>query len=66
MPTDQTPPHSMQLSEKERVMRNKKKVSIPLRAADARRSVTNILEWNCYLPCDCVKTMVRMGWDYTT
>jgi hypothetical protein len=39
---------------------------IPLRAADAKRSVQNILEWNAYLPSDCVRTMVRMGWDYTT
>jgi hypothetical protein len=38
----------------------------PLRAADANRSVQNILQWNCYLPIDCVRTMVRMGWDYTT
>jgi hypothetical protein len=38
----------------------------PLRAAGARRSVKNILLWNCYLPADCVKTMVRMGWDFTT
>jgi hypothetical protein len=41
-------------------------IHAPLRAADARRSVTNILRWNCYLPADCVKTMVRMGWDFTT
>jgi hypothetical protein len=39
---------------------------IPLRAADARRSVKNILHWNTYLPPNCVRTMVRMGWDYTT
>jgi hypothetical protein len=39
---------------------------IPLRAADAKRSVKNILQWNAYLPSDCVRTMVRMGWDYTT
>jgi hypothetical protein len=39
---------------------------VPLRAADARHSVQNILLWNSYLPSDCVKTMVRMGWDYTT
>jgi hypothetical protein len=39
---------------------------VPLRAADARRSVKNILQWNSYLPSDCVRTMVRMGWDYTT
>jgi hypothetical protein len=41
-------------------------IHVPLRAADAKRSVKNILQWNCYLPCDCVRTMVRMGWDYTT
>ena len=39
---------------------------IPLRAADAKRSVKNILQWNSYLPPGCVRTMVRMGWDYTT
>ena len=39
---------------------------IPLRAADAKRSVRNILQWNSYLPSDCVRTMVMMGWDYTT
>jgi len=37
-----------------------------LRAANARRSVRNILDWNGYLPIDCVKAMVRMGWDYST
>jgi hypothetical protein len=39
---------------------------VPLRAADAKRSVKNILKWNAYLPTDCVRAMVRMGWDYTT
>jgi hypothetical protein len=39
---------------------------VPLRAADARRSVRNILQWNSYLPANCVRSMVRMGWDYTT
>jgi hypothetical protein len=41
-------------------------IKAPLRAADARRSVKNILQWNCYLPIDCVRAMVNMGWDYTT
>jgi hypothetical protein len=41
-------------------------IHVPLRAADAKRSVKNILQWNGYLPPDCVRTMVRMGWDYTT
>jgi hypothetical protein len=45
---------------------DKELIRVPLRAADAKRSVKNILQWNCYLPTDCDKTMVRMGWDYTT
>jgi hypothetical protein len=39
---------------------------VPLRAADAARSARNISLWNSYLPAACVRTMVRMGWDYTT
>jgi hypothetical protein len=46
--------------------KDKALVHIPLRAADAKRSVENILQWNSYLPTDCVRSMVRMGWDYTT
>jgi hypothetical protein len=38
----------------------------PLRAADANRSRANIALWNSYLLSDCVRSMVRMGWDYTT
>jgi hypothetical protein len=45
---------------------DKEMIHIPLRAADAKRSVKNILQWNCYLPPDCVRAMVKMGWDYTT
>jgi hypothetical protein len=45
---------------------DKHMIHIPLRAADAKRSVHNILDWNCYLPPDCVKAMVKMRWDYTT
>lgn len=39
---------------------------VRLRGAAARRSATNILQWNTYLPADCVRAMVSMGWDYTT
>jgi hypothetical protein len=49
-----------------RFRHDRQSIRIPLRAADAKRSVENILQWNCYLPADCVRTMVRMGWDYTT
>jgi hypothetical protein len=33
---------------------------------DAARSEQNILQWMSYLPADCVKTMIEMGWDITT
>jgi hypothetical protein len=33
---------------------------------DAARSENNILQWMSYLPEDCVKTMIQMGWDITT
>jgi hypothetical protein len=39
---------------------------VPLRESDAARSARNIAVWNSYLPAPCVRTMVRMGWDYTT
>jgi hypothetical protein len=39
---------------------------VPLCAADAARSAKNISLWNSYLPTACVRTMIRMGWDYTT
>jgi hypothetical protein len=39
---------------------------VPLSAANAARSARNIATWNAYLPTACVRTMIRMGWDYTT
>jgi hypothetical protein len=30
---------------------------------DVRRSESNILQWMSYLPDDCIKTMIAMGWD---
>ena len=39
---------------------------VPLRRADAIRSNRNIALWNSYLPTACVRTMVRLGWDYST
>jgi hypothetical protein len=32
----------------------------------AARSEENILQWMSYLPEDCVRTMIEMGWDITT
>ncbi len=39
---------------------------MPVNGADAARSKKNILQWMSYLPEDCVKTMIEMGWDITT
>jgi hypothetical protein len=39
---------------------------IPLSTTCAARSAKNIATWREYLPTDCVRTMIRMGWDYTT
>jgi hypothetical protein len=33
---------------------------------DTARSEENILQWMSYLPEDCVRTMIAMGWDVTT
>ena len=30
------------------------------------RSMDNIAAWNTYLPEDCIRTMVAMGWDRST
>jgi hypothetical protein len=35
-------------------------------ARGAARSEENILQWMSYLPEDCVRTMIEMGWDVTT
>jgi hypothetical protein len=34
--------------------------------ADVARSEKNVLEWMEYLPEDCIRTMIQMGWDVTT
>jgi hypothetical protein len=43
-------------------------VSIDVRAneADAARSDQNMVQWMSYLPEDCVRSMIAMGWDVTT
>jgi hypothetical protein len=33
---------------------------------DIRRSEDNILQWMSYLPEDCIRTMITMGWDVST
>jgi hypothetical protein len=39
---------------------------VAMQACDAARSEKNIAEWLSYLPADCVKTMISMGWDVST
>jgi hypothetical protein len=34
--------------------------------ANVARSENNILQWMSYLPQDCIRTMIDMGWDVTT
>lgn len=34
--------------------------------AEVARSEENILQWMSYLPEDCIRTMILMGWDVTT
>jgi hypothetical protein len=41
-------------------------VEVQVGSADAARSKDNILRWMAYLPGDCVRTMIDMGWDTTT
>jgi hypothetical protein len=38
----------------------------PDQDANAARSKENISQWSAYLPADCAKTMIAMGWDVTT
>jgi hypothetical protein len=33
---------------------------------DVERSESNILQWMSYLPEDCIRTMIAMGWDIST
>jgi hypothetical protein len=33
---------------------------------DVRRSEENILQWMSYLPEDCIRTMIVLGWDVST
>ena len=41
-------------------------VEVQVSTADAARSEGNILQWMAYLPEDCVRTMIDMGWDINT
>jgi hypothetical protein len=34
--------------------------------AETARSDENILQWMSYLPEDCIRTMIEMGWNVTT
>jgi hypothetical protein len=38
----------------------------PVDSETIARSDTNILQWQEYLPEDCVRKMIEMKWDVTT
>jgi len=40
--------------------------AVPATDADAARSKENISKWSAYLPAECAKTMIEMGWDVST
>jgi hypothetical protein len=40
--------------------------AVPATDADATRSKENISKWSAYLPAECAKTMIEMGWDVST
>jgi hypothetical protein len=46
--------------------RRKALASIATVATEAARRTKNILVWDSYLPHDCVKSMVKMGWHRST
>jgi hypothetical protein len=35
-------------------------------AEDAARAAQNVSLWTSYLPPDCIRAMIAMGWDRTT
>jgi hypothetical protein len=41
-------------------------VEVRVNEDDAVRSEENILQWMKYLPEDCIRAMIDMGWDVTT
>ena len=41
-------------------------VEVHVNEDDVARSEENILQWMSYLPEDCIRTMIEMGWDVTT
>jgi hypothetical protein len=49
-----------------RVLDDATEINEEVDAEDAARAAQNILQWTSYLPPDCVKAMIAMGWDRTT
>jgi len=39
---------------------------VPLNAKSAARAALNVATWREYLPSECIRKMIQMGWDYTT
>jgi hypothetical protein len=41
-------------------------IEVPANEADTARSDRNMVQWMSYLPEDCIRSMIAMGWDVTT
>jgi hypothetical protein len=41
-------------------------IDVQVSDGDVVRSENNILQWMSYLPEDCIRSMITMGWDVTT
>ena len=41
-------------------------IDVRVSDADVVRSENNILQWMSYLPEDCIRAMIAMGWDVST
>lgn len=54
------------------VLQFPKELSDTTSSMDARkqaavaRSENNVRQWMAYLPHDCIRSMIKMGWDVTT
>jgi len=52
--------------ESRQILDSATQISEEVGAEVATRAAQNILQWTSYLPPDCIKAMIAMGWDRTT
>jgi hypothetical protein len=54
------------VAEPHQVSNSAAEICKPEDTADAAHAADNILQWTSYLPADCIKSMIFMGWDRST